>query len=242
MDVSPLFYFFESLRDRMPASRAFIAPLVVSGTLLATWAWFAALATTALVAAVFVVGLGSALFGSWLSFAYRTRQMAAKSNEGLLTQLGQENRVNRRLALYDTSSGLYNRWYLELRLQEEFLRCNRYGLSMAVVCIKLGDVGLAALSTDSWGGLASALGRTMAKSIRAVDITAAVGPLEFAICLVHCDRTGAERAIERVLGELSERPAEVGLAVYPEDKCDGKALIELARGRAIATSVARQAA
>jgi len=80
------------------------------------------------------------------------------------------------------------------------------------------------------------------KFIRAVDITAAVGPLEFAICLVHCDRTGAERAIERVLGELSERPAEVGLAVYPEDKCDGKALIELARGRAIATSVARQAA
>jgi GGDEF domain-containing protein len=226
----------------MPASQAFIAPLLVSCVTLATWAWFAALATGAFVSAVFVVALGSALFGSWLRFASKTQLSASRANDGLLLQLGQENRANRRLALYDTSSGLYNRWYLELRLQEEFLRCNRYDLSMAVVCMKLGQVGLAAISTDSWGGLASELARTMARSVRAVDITAALGPLEFAICLVHCDRAGAEVAIDRVLRELDGRPADVGLAVYPEDNCDGKALIELARRRATAVDVMQRAA
>jgi GGDEF domain-containing protein len=230
--VSSLLYVFTSLRDRLPRSHSFTAPLGVSLLVLATWALFAALAVGPVVATVLVVALGSALFASWMRFANSTQAAAAKASGGLIMQLGQENRTNRRLALYDASSGLYNRWYLELRLQEEYLRCNRYGLSMAVVCMKLGEVGLAQISTDSWGGLASDLARTMGKSVRAVDITAALGPLEFAICLVHCDRKGAERAIKRVLEELDGGHARVGLAVYPEDDCDGKALIELARSRA----------
>ncbi len=229
--MSSLFYFFESLRDRMPSSRAFVAPLVVSGTILVTWAWFAALATSSGVAGVFALALAIALFASWLSFANKVSGSASNANGKLLTQLGIENRGNRRLAIYDAASGLYNRWYLELRLQEEFLRCNRYGLSMAVVRLRLGDVNLAEISMDAWGGMASDLARAMAKVVRAVDITAALGPLDFSICLVHCDRNGAERAIQRVLKELHGHPAEVGLAVYPEDDCDGKALIELARSR-----------
>jgi hypothetical protein len=103
---------------------------------------------------------------------------------------------------------------------------------MAVIVIRLGAVGLSELSMDTWGGLASSLAHTMAQSVRAVDITAALAPMEFAICLVHCDRAGGEAAIDRVLSQLEHDHAEVGMAVYPEDQCDGKALIELARGRA----------
>jgi GGDEF domain-containing protein len=226
----------------MSRSPAFAAAMAVSATLIATWALFAATVVGPLAAVVLAVVLGGALVASWTRFATTTQLAAAKANGGLITQLGQENRTNRRLALYDASSGLYNRWYLELRLQEEYLRCNRYGLSMAVVCMKLGQVGLAQISTDSWGGLASELARTMGKSVRAVDITAALGPLEFAICLVHCDRKGAERAIKRVLEELDGGHARVGLAVYPEDDCDGKALIELARSRAVEVFGAKKAA
>ncbi|HXH22335.1 MAG TPA: diguanylate cyclase [Dehalococcoidia bacterium] len=210
-----------------------MAPVAVSLLLLTTWALLAAAAIGPLPAIGLAGALGFGLFAAWLGFAGSTRRAAAKADGGLRSQLTQENRVNRRLALYDRVSGLYNRWYLELRLQEEYLRCARYGLSMAVVCMKLGELRLTEMSNDSWGGLASELGRAMAKSVRAVDITAALGPLEFAICLVHCDRTGAESAIARVLQSLDGRPAKVGLAVYPEDDCDGKALIELARRRAV---------
>jgi GGDEF domain-containing protein len=199
---------------------------------MASWAWLASFVFVAPVALFVSLVTGAGLVGSWLTVIADAATAVRGANDNLLTQLGIDGRGNRRLAIYDSTSGLYNRWYLELRLQEEFLRCKRYGISMAVIVIRLGSVALADLSLDSWGGLASSLAHTMAQSVRAVDITAALAPMEFAICLVHCDRSGAEAAIERVTSQLQGHPADVGLAVYPEDPYDGKALIELARGRA----------
>ncbi|HEY7269138.1 MAG TPA: diguanylate cyclase [Dehalococcoidia bacterium] len=220
-----------SLRSRSRTNRALAAPALVTLVLVATWAWLATAIFVIPVAILFALGLGAALLATWLTFAEDLSSDARTTNDNLLTQLGLEGRGNRRMAIYDSTSGLYNRWYLELRLQEEFLRCKRYNVSMAVIVIRLGSLDLADLSTDSWAGVAAKLAHTMAQSVRAVDITAALAPLEFAICLVHCDREGATRAVERMLSDLHGHPAEVGLAVYPEDQCDGKALIELARGR-----------
>src|SRR4051812_49267870 len=43
----------------------------------------------------------------------------------------------RRTALYDAELGVYQGWYFDLRLREEAARCKRYGLSMAVVIVKV---------------------------------------------------------------------------------------------------------
>jgi hypothetical protein len=55
---------------------------------------------------------------------------------------------------------------------------------------------------------------------------------------VHCDRKGAERALERLIQELSDKNCKAGIAVFPEDNCEPSALIELARGRMEPVSVA----
>jgi diguanylate cyclase (GGDEF)-like protein len=220
-----------SAARRLPSNAALAAPALVTAAVLVTWAWLATSVFIWPVAVVFAAGLGVATFATWITFADERSAEARMTSDNLMTQLGMEGRGNRRMAIYDSTSGLYNRWYLDLRLQEEFLRCKRYGLSMAVVVIRLGSLALADLSTDNWGGMAAALAHKMAQSVRAVDITAALAPLEFAVCLVHCDRAGAESAIDRMMMELASKEAVVGLAVYPEDQCDGKALVELARGR-----------
>ncbi len=217
-------------------------PLLVTCVVVATWAWFAAMAASAAVAMVFALALGFALFASWLKFAYHTATSASKASESLMQQLGQDRSGGRRLNIYDQASGLYNRAYLELRLQEEFLRCNRYELAAALVTIKLGAVKLTAFSSDTWGALAADLARTMANTVRTVDTTAALAPLEFAICLVHCDREGANKAIDRLLRELDGHEVTVGLAVYPEDGSDARAMIEMARQRARSMSWMRQVA
>ncbi len=226
-----LLYLVGFLRSRLTLTSALAGPAFVSAVILVTWGWLATSVLGPVAAFGMAAALAVPLFVTWLTFAREAGADVRSSTENLLTQLGIDGRGNRRLAIYDSATGLYNRWYLELRLQEEFLRCNRYGVSMAVVVIKLGSVALFDLSLDRWGRLASTLAHTMAQSVRAVDITAAIGPLEFAICLVHCDREGALKALDRVLEDLHGHPADVGLAVYPEEECDGKALIELARGR-----------
>jgi hypothetical protein len=70
--------------------------------------------------------------------------------------------------------------------------------------------------------------------VRGVDVTAALSPYEFGICLVHCGREGAERALARMLSELAGYRCQAGIAVFPEEPCEPAALIELARGRALA--------
>lgn len=226
-----LTYLVRSLRDRLPPGPAFVPPFVVSGALLLTWAWFAALATSPAAAGLFATAFAIALFASWLAFAYKRAASADRASDGILNQFASEVRRKGRLGIYDFQSGLYKRAYLDLRLHEEHLRCRRYGTSMALLTIKLGAVDLAAFSTDSWGSQVADLAHTVATTVRAVDITAALAPLEFAICLVHCNRQGAEQAIARLLRELKGLPAEIGLAVFPDDDCDGKDLIELARSR-----------
>ncbi len=103
---------------------------------------------------------------------------------------------------------------------------------MAVIVIRLAGLGLDALSTDRWARLAGELGQVASQTVRAVDITASLGPLEFATCLVQCDRAGAESAIERLHRELAAQEPLIGLAVYPADDADPAGLISRARQRA----------
>jgi GGDEF domain-containing protein len=136
-----------------------------------------------------------------------------------------------RRGIRDETTGLLNRWYLERRLDEEAARCLRYGHSMAVVVLKAIAIDLARFSLDGWQQESAAAAARAARVIRNVDLSASLAPFEFALCLVHCDRVGAEAALERITREFSDYNCRVGIAVYPEDECEPRALIELARVR-----------
>jgi GGDEF domain-containing protein len=230
--VSEILYRLVSFRDLLPGSRYFVLPSVITGFLVLTWAAFASAVLSPVVAAVLASTLGGALFAAWLRFAYDTSRQSRKASENLLNQLSGDGRTTKRLGIYDSNSGLFNRTYLELRLHEETQRCDRYGHSMALVVLRFGRVPLADLSTDSWAPTANRLGRDMAQTVRSVDITAALGPGEFAICLVHCDRAGADKALKRVLRGLEGEDLEVGVVVHPEDGIEASEMVEIARDRA----------
>ena len=147
-----------------------------------------------------------------------------------LLELMQRSSEARR-GIRDETTGLLNRWYLERRLDEEAARCVRYGHSMAVVVLKAVAIDLARFSLDGWQAESAAAAQRCARVIRNVDLSAALAPFEFAMCLVHCDHEGADAAIERILAEFRDYDVTIGIAVYPEDECEPRALIELARGR-----------
>jgi GGDEF domain-containing protein len=136
-----------------------------------------------------------------------------------------------RRGIRDETTGLLNRWYLEQRLDEEAARCARYRYSMAVVVLKAVAVDLARFSADGWQEEYMIAAKRCALVIRNVDLSASLAPFEFALCLVQCDRAGAAMAAERILQEFREYECQIGIAVYPDDECEPRALIELARVR-----------
>jgi GGDEF domain-containing protein len=138
----------------------------------------------------------------------------------------------RRTVLYDGDVGLFRGWYFELRLKEEIQRCDRYNLTFALITVRLLNLQHYDLAEDAWQRQSAAAAYAIAQTIRGVDLAASFGAGEFALCLIHCDSAGAERALRRLVNALAEHPNEIGVAVYPEDKADARHLLDLARIRA----------
>ncbi len=160
----------------------------------------------------------------------RSREAEAPGDDRLVTIMERSARA-RRFSIRDETTGLLNRWYLERRLDEEASRCKRYGYSMAVIVLKAAVPQISALSLDNWQDHSAAAAQRCLSVVRNVDLSALLGPFEFAICLVHCDRNGAETVLNRLSSELREYNCVAGIAVIPDDDVVPNAMIELARIR-----------
>jgi GGDEF domain-containing protein len=188
-------------------------------------AWDLSLLNSFAAAAVVAVGVGAGIY------VIKSAASPASGERGnRLLELMQRSSEARR-GIRDETTGLLNRWYLERRLDEEAARCMRYGHSMAVIVLKAIALDLARFSLDGWQQESAAAAERAATVIRNVDLSASLAPFEFALCLVHCDRIGAEAAIQRIIREFSDYDCRIGIAIYPEDECEPRALIELARVR-----------
>ncbi len=141
--------------------------------------------------------------------------------------------VARSISIHDSSIGLHQRWYFDLRLKEESERCRRYGYSMAVVVLKV----LPPDAKDSPRGPQPVrpveAASVVASTVRTIDISTTLAPLEFAACLVHCDQAGAEAAILRLREELSEHETRIGFAIYPDDDNSVESLVAIAQSHAL---------
>jgi GGDEF domain-containing protein len=181
--------------------------------------------------AVLICVLSAIEAALWFRLSAPRMSESSPADEPRLTTLYQRTAQARRSAVRDEATGLHNRWYLDMRLEEEGERCRRYGLSMAVVVLRTGVVGLGDMSMDGWQEKSAEIAQKTLEVIRKADLSACLAPFEFAVCLVHCDKAGADRAVERLKAQLEDYECDAGIALFPEDDCEPRALIELARVR-----------
>lgn len=129
----------------------------------------------------------------------------------------------------DGPAGLHQRWYMEWRLRQESARCRRYGLSLAVIAVKVE--GPDGVPEKEWLPDAYRAAATMAGAIRNVDLAAEIGSGEYAVSLVHCDQVAAIAAMGRLAYELKGFKLQMGCVVFPDDDVASGELIDLARSR-----------
>jgi len=151
----------------------------------------------------------------------------------LASKIKDEAEGIRRTALFDADLGVYQAWYFELRLREEIDRSRRYGQPVTVLVLKVLPEDVNGEDLVSWRTSAAQAAYMTARTVRTVDLTASLGPMEFGVCLIHCDEDGAAAARMRLASALSQYRCSIGYAVALRDGQDPKALIALARSRAL---------
>ena len=148
--------------------------------------------------------------------------------------------LDSRLQVQHTSQFLDR--YLEIALDREIKRSERYDLSLAVIFL---DVDMLKVINDTYGHLIGSrvlkeVGVVLKKSVREVDIVIRYGGDEYTILLVETARTGAAIVAERIRKTLEEHSfilgdnlevkltASLGFACYPEDTKSKLELMEMA--------------
>jgi diguanylate cyclase (GGDEF)-like protein len=142
----------------------------------------------------------------------------------------------------DELTGLYNYRYLEIALERELKRADRYGLCMSVIFL---DVDMLKGVNDTYGHLMGSrvlkeIGVVLKKSVREVDIVIRYGGDEYTIILIETGKQGASIVAERIrktidqhrfiLGDNTEvrLTASLGFACYPDDTKSKLELLEMA--------------
>lgn len=148
----------------------------------------------------------------------------------------------RELIYTDDLTGLFNQRYLEIALEQEIRRAERYGLEFSIVFL---DVDHFKVVNDTHGHISGSkalkeIGEILRQCIREVDVPFRYGGDEFTALLVETGVEGAPVVAERIrrtieqhtflkdLGHNFTLTASVGYATYPKDATDKKAVLELA--------------
>jgi two-component system, cell cycle response regulator len=142
----------------------------------------------------------------------------------------------------DELTGLYNYRYLDIALERELRRSERFDLSLAVIFL---DVDMLKVINDTYGHLIGSrvlkeVGIVLKKSVREVDVVIRYGGDEYTILLIETGRPGAAVVAERIRKTLEEHPfilgdnlevkltASLGFACFPEDTKSKLELLEMA--------------
>lgn len=147
------------------------------------------------------------------------------------------------LAITDPLTELYNRRFLEQRMEEELARSVRYGLRLSVMLLDLDSFKL---YNDICGHQAGDLAlqqvaRILKRSVREIDVVTRYGGEEFCILLPETPNSDAMYVAERIrysiehelfAGEenlpLGSLTVSVGISTYPDNGCSAAELISSA--------------
>jgi diguanylate cyclase (GGDEF)-like protein len=148
----------------------------------------------------------------------------------------------RELIYTDDLTGLFNQRYLDVVLEQEIRRAERYGLEFSIMFL---DLDLFKNVNDVHGHIAGSnalkeVAKILRNSIREVDVPFRYGGDEFTALLVETGVAGAAIVAERVRREIenhvflkrynqnSRLTASVGYATFPLHAKDKNAIIDLA--------------
>ncbi|MRR55202.1 MAG: diguanylate cyclase [Deltaproteobacteria bacterium] len=148
----------------------------------------------------------------------------------------------RNMLYIDELTGLFNYRYLDLALDRELKRAERYGSSVALLFI---DLDLFKGVNDTHGHLIGSrvlgeVGALLRKSVRDVDLVIRYGGDEYTIILVETDAESAAHVAERIRVTIESHryiadegydihlSACIGYACFPEDTKSKLELLEVA--------------
>lgn len=146
------------------------------------------------------------------------------------------------LLFIDDVSGLYNHRYLDIALEREMKRVERYASHLAVLFI---DIDSFKLVNDEYGHLVGSrvlaeFGLLVKKSVRDVDIVIRYGGDEYTAILVETSSVTAEMVAERIRGQVAAHnftgpggqnirlTCSIGFACCPDDTVSKDILLEMA--------------
>lgn len=175
----------------------------------------------------------------------RILQKFAEHGGNLMNRTSRLERANllEEISTSDALTGLYNRRFLNQRLEEELSRSRRQNLSF---CVMLLDLDHFKEYNDLCGHLAGdkalkKVAHLLRRSARDMDIVARFGGEEFCIILPESDSGSARLVGERVRGAIEKEPfikeedlplgrlsISIGIASFPDDGKDPDALLNCA--------------
>ncbi|BCA80264.1 diguanylate cyclase [Desulfuromonas sp. AOP6] len=146
------------------------------------------------------------------------------------------------LIYIDDLTGLFNYRYLQIVLEQEIRRAERFGFKFALVFI---DIDHFKEVNDTHGHLAGSaalkeVGSLLHKAVREVDSLFRYGGDEFTALLIETDAKGAALVSERIRKLIEENvflkemgincrlTATVGSAIFPDDADDRNSIVDLA--------------
>jgi diguanylate cyclase (GGDEF)-like protein len=147
--------------------------------------------------------------------------------EGLCRDLESNTTQLRELSFKDEVTGLYNRRFFSMRLEDEVSRYCRFGQPVSVVMLDVDGFKAVNDQLGHAGGdeTLRAIGEILLRQSRNIDVICRYGGDEFSILLVETGRDGALRYAERIRRQIEVtafshgRPvtASLGVACVPDD-------------------------
>jgi diguanylate cyclase (GGDEF)-like protein len=162
-----------------------------------------------------------ARYQTWLEDAHRERDEAFREMESTSARL-------RETSFKDEVTGLYNRRFFSVRLEEELSRHRRFNHPVAVVLFDLD--GFKAVNDEMGHAVGDEtlrdVGQILMKHSRGINVVSRYGGDEFAILLVETSKAGARLYADRIRQVIASYPyshgkkvtASFGIAGLPEDE------------------------
>jgi diguanylate cyclase (GGDEF)-like protein len=120
-----------------------------------------------------------------------------------------------KMALLDPLTGLFNRRYIEQRLENEIARSKRHGRALAVILFDLDEFKRV---NDTYGhaagdALLKAFAERLSKATRGSDAAARYGGDEFLVVLPECKPENVQQVLKRLQGIRAEIDEQKTLSI-----------------------------
>lgn len=153
--------------------------------------------------------------------------------------LSVENRSLSEVASRDSLTGLYNRWYVIEKIDNEISRALRNRTSIALIMLDLDHFKKI---NDQWGHptgdhVLQTVGKTLRESCRVYDVPGRYGGEEFCVLLPEIKGNSTTAVAERIRERLESTPVPVGDGALRVTASLGVAELDPAEGPAVTPAV-----